>query len=62
VVRTAIKLPLFWGNDLEGCDTTGTLSFGGVVCYLLRWKMIMHFKLERLMEETGIQNYGPHFI
>jgi len=43
-------------------DTTGTLSSGGVVCYQLRWKMIVHIKLERDMEATGIQNYGPHFI
>jgi len=43
-------------------DTTGALSSGGVVCYQLRWKMIMHIKLERDMEATGIQNYGPHFM
>ena len=32
------------------------------MCYQLRWKMIIHIQLERDMEETGIHNYGPHFI
>jgi len=43
-------------------DTTGNLSSGGVVCYQLRWKVIIHIKFQRDMEETGIQNYGLHFI
>jgi len=43
-------------------DTIGTLSSGGDVYYQLRWKMVMHIKLGRDMEETGIKNYGLHFI
>ena len=56
VVLTAGKWPLLWASVLRVHDTTGTLSSGGVVCYQLRWK------LETDMEETGIQNYGLHFM
>ena len=62
VVLTAVKWPLLWASDLRVHDTAGTLSCGGVVYYQLIWKMIMHIKLERDMEETGIQNYGLHLI